>query len=43
MKERTRVSWDRNKGGENNLKGVSRTYKELGKGLLGVGSNKLAA
>ena len=43
VKGRRRVSLDRNKGGEKNCRGVSRACKELGKGLLGVGSNTLAA
>ena len=43
MKGRRRVSWDRNKGGVKNFRWVSRACKELGKGKLGVGSNKLAA
>lgn len=43
MKGRRRVSLDRNKGGEKNCRGVSQACKELGEGLLGVGSNTLAA
>ena len=43
VKGRRRVSWDRNKGGIKNFKWVPRACKELGKGKLGLGSNKLAA
>ena len=45
VKGRRRVSWERNKGGGRHCGGggVSRACKQLGKGLLGVGSNMLAA
>ena len=43
VKGRRCVSWDRNKGGDKNFRGVTRACKEIDKGLLGVGSNKLAA
>ena len=43
VKGRRRVSWDSNKGGVKSFKWVTRACKELGKGKLGLGSNKLAA
>ena len=43
VKGRRRVSWDSNKGGVKNFKWVTRASKELGKGKLGLGFNKLAA
>ena len=38
-----RVSWDSTKGGVKSFKWVTRACKELGNGLLGLGSNELAA
>ena len=43
VKGRRRVSWDSNKRGVKSFKWVTRACKELGKGLLGLGSNELAA
>ena len=43
VKGRRRVSWDRNKGRVKNFKWATRACKELGKGKLGLGSNKLVA
>ena len=43
VKGRRRVSWDRNKGGVKNFKWVTWACKELGKGKLGLGFNKLVA
>ena len=43
VKGRRRVSWDSNKGGVKSFKWVTRACKDLGKGLLGFGSNELVA
>ena len=43
VKGRRRVSWDSNKGGVKSFKWTTRACKDLGKGLLGLGSNELAA
>ena len=43
MKGRRQVSWDRKKGGVKKFKWVSRAGKDLCKGKLGLGPNKLAA
>lgn len=41
VKGRRRVAWDRTKRGVKSFKWVSRAYKDLGMGSLGVDSNKL--